>query len=663
MRRRPGLVVFCVAFAIRVLYVLEIRDLPWFGVPLVDGANYFNLAATIAAGDLAGGPDVYWQPPLYPYLIALLLSIFGPNMLAIYLVQAVIGATTCLLIVRIGRRIFDNRAGFAAGLIAAFYGPLIHFDAQPLIPVLHVVLVTAGLLAILRGAGIPGPSPAPGRDWALGGAAWGLAAIATPNILFAAPVVVAWAWWPGRRSSVAPGADPPDRWRRGWAAFAVALALPVALVAARNLAVAGEAVLISSNGGINFFIGNNPDYERTVRIRPGGEFERLAQEPENLGIGGAAAKSRWFARRGLAFLHEYPGPAARLYVRKAFDLIAGREIGRNEDAYSYRQTSWILSALLWRWIVSFPFGVVAPLALAGMVASRAGAGQGGAAWSGASRDGSALLLGCVGAYAISILLFFPTDRYRLPIVPFLALFAGAAIAPFAEGRHPRARLAAVFLAGLVIFNLDALHPTEAWPVEAVLNRAYARRMQGRQAEAIEEYRRAARLDPRRIDPHNALGALAVQQGRWEEAARHYETLVGLAPDFVEARRSLAQSLMALGRVSDARAQLEIAVGLAPRAGLALADLCLTYVQEGQAAQGEIWCRRAVEARPDLAETHMALGLMARSLRQRDLARREFETAARLFPRGSRGRDRVEEILGKMRRRDTGAPIEDVASPP
>ena len=651
MRRLPGLVVFAVALAIRVLYILQIRDLPWFDVPLVDGANYFNLAATIATGDLLGGREVFWQPPLYPYLIALLISIFGPNMTAIYLVQGVIGSITCLLVARIGCRVLDDRAGIAAGLVVALYGPLVHFDAQPLIPVLHVVLATAGLLAILRAAGIPGPSPVPGRDWALAGLAWGLAAIATPNILFAVPIVTIWAWrW--RRSPVENGGADPASPARGLAIFAVALAVPVTVVATRNLLVAGEPVLISSNGGINFYIGNNPDYERTIRIRPGGEFERLAQEPENQGITGAAAKSRWFVRRGLAFIGAYPGQAARLYLRKGLDLIAGREIPRNEDAYSYRDTSWILAALLWRWGVSFPFGIVAPLALAGFCAvwSPGGTGIAAAVNGPGRRAGQGLLLLYAAAYAVSIVIFFPTDRYRLPIVPVLAVFAGAAIA--GGGRvWWRPRVIAALAAGLVIFNLDVSRPAETWPVEKALNRAYALRMQGRQEEAIAEYRRAIALDTRRIDPHNALGAIAAQQGRWEESARHYETLVNLAPGFVEARRSLGQSYLALGRVADGRGQLEIAVGLAPRAGLALADLCLAHVQEGLAAQGEPWCRRAVEARPDLAETHMALGLMARSLRQRDLARREFEIAARLFPRGSRGRDRAEEILEKMRRRD------------
>jgi tetratricopeptide (TPR) repeat protein len=661
VRCRTPLAVFAVALGVRLVYLAEIRDRPTFDVPLVDGANYFRLAQAIAAGDLLGGTQAFWQPPLYPYLLALLIALFGPSMTAIYAVQAALGALSCLLVLFIGRRLFGERAAALAAIVMALYGPLVHFDLQPLVPVLHVPLVLGGLLLMLRAGGIAAPAAAPRRDGALAGLLWGLAAIATPNILLAVPAAAIWALGPRCRPAgagatgtaapeaagpgalgTAPPARAPGRRDPGPAVLLLAgVALPVALVAARNLAVAGEPVLISSNGGINLFIGNNPDYERTLRIRPGGEFERLAQEPENLGIVSAAARSRHFAGRALRFVTGEPRAAARLYLRKARDLVAGREIPRNEDAYAYRRHSRLLSLLLWRFGIAFPFGVVAPLALAGAFAAPA---------PDAGRRGRRLLLLYAGAYALSILLFFPTDRYRLPLVPVLALFAGSLLAaPAAAWRRPAA--AAALLFGLVLFNLDAPRPRESWPEEEALNLAYALRVKGRIEEARAEYRRALVQNPRRLDPHNALAALAAQEGRWEEAAAHYRVLVDLAPDFPEARRSLGQAYLALGRREEARREWRIAAGLAPGAGLALADLCLSYLDEGYPAAAEPWCERAVRARPDLPETHLAYGLTARALRQRDRARAALAEAARLFPSGSEGRRRAEEILERMRRKD------------
>src|SRR5439155_5302490 len=224
----------------------------------------------------------------------------------------------------------------------------------------------------------PGGAPsARSRRRCLGaGVLWGLAATATPNILLAVPAA---AWWAWRRIRAAAAR-----------LFLLGVVLPIVVVTARNYFVAGDTVLISSNGGINFYIGNNPDYDRTIRLRPGGEFEHLAQEPENRGIVGAAARSRYFTGRALDFLHGSPAQALRLYVRKTGDLIAGREIPRNQDQYGYRRESTLLALLLWRFGVSFPFGVVAPLALAGAFLPPRGAEPDSA--SGARRGGRSLLL-------------------------------------------------------------------------------------------------------------------------------------------------------------------------------------------------------------------------------------------------------------------------------
>ncbi len=643
---RPALV-FILAYAVRLVYIAQIRRAPYFDVPLVDGPNYFRMASAIVSGSLTAGHKVFWQPPLYPYFLALLFTTVGTRMEAIYAVQAAVGSLSCVLVYGIGRRLYGRPAALWAGLIAAFYGPLVHFDAQPLVPVLHIVLVLGGLLMLLRAAGIGGPAPASRGGVLAAGILWGLAAAATPNILLAVPAAACWTW---RRLGSAAIAG----------VFVLGVGVPVAAVTARNALVAGDAVLISSNGGINFYLGNNADYDRTIRLRPGGEFERLAQEPENLGIVKASARSRYFAGRAWSFLRDYPGAALRLYVRKTKDLVTGREIPRNQDPYAYRRISPLFALLLWRCGVSFPFGVVAPLALAGLVAGGLAArapdeGSPPAGWAGAAspgdpRAGLRLLLLYAASYAFSVLLFFPTDRYRLPLVPVAAILAGNFLAgvPACLRRPP---VIAAVLCGFVLFNLDAFHAGESYPEEEALNRAYALRTKGRLDEARAEYLEAMAQNPRRIDPYNALATMAAEQGRWQEAVERYTDLLDIAPDFADIRRCLGEAYLALGRKEEARREWEIAVNLAPGEGLALADLCMSYLDEGAGAVAEPYCERAVNARPDLPETHLAMGLVARDLRRRDRARAELGEAVRLFPAGSQGRGRAQEILERMRRHD------------
>ena len=644
-RWRP-VIIFLAALAVRLVYIFQIRNVIYFDVPLVDGANYLRTAMTIVSGDLAGGTQPFWQPPLYPYFLAGLIALFGPVWGLIYVIQAGIGAASCLMVYFIGRRLFGERAGIWASVLMILYAPLVHFDAQPLIPVLHIALTLLGLLFMLRAAGVPAPCDTPRRDWCLGGLSWGFSAIATPNILLAVPAAAVWCY---RRARPA---------RAPLLLLLVGVAAPVGLVTLRNAVVAREFVLISSNGGINFFIGNNADYNRTVQIRPGGEFERLVQEPENLGLLGAGRRSKYFTHRALAFLGQYPGQAARLYLRKGFDLIAGREIPRNQEIYVYRGHSSLLAILLWRFGVSFPFGVVAPLALAGLLvgARRAGGGLDGGVGDAeradepARRSGRILVLLFAASYAVSILIFFPTDRYRLPLVPVACLLAGSLLgAGRAVWRRPVT--VAAILGGLVLFNLDAMRPSESWPEEEALNRAYALRTRGNLDAAKEEYHRAMALDPERIDPINALAVMAAGTGDWEEAARRYAAILEIAPDFVEVRRNLGLAYRMLGREEEARREWEIAIHFAPGAGLALANLCLSHLDEGYARRARPYCERAVAVRPDLPETHLAMGLVARHMRERELARSELTEAVRMFPGNHPGRERAETILDRMRLRD------------
>ena len=49
MGLRKTLILFTLAFVIRLIYIAQIRDVVYFDVPLIDGINYFRTAVRIAA--------------------------------------------------------------------------------------------------------------------------------------------------------------------------------------------------------------------------------------------------------------------------------------------------------------------------------------------------------------------------------------------------------------------------------------------------------------------------------------------------------------------------------------------------------------------------------------------------------------------------------------
>src|SRR5439155_19404632 len=115
---RALLAIFGVALTLRLGHVLAMRRSPYFTHPVVDAETYRQAALALVTGQ--GFPDpVFWQPPGYPYFLALVYAVFGPGFLAPRLVQAVLGAASAVLVACLGARCFGPRVGLCAGIGAA----------------------------------------------------------------------------------------------------------------------------------------------------------------------------------------------------------------------------------------------------------------------------------------------------------------------------------------------------------------------------------------------------------------------------------------------------------------------------------------------------------------------------------------------------------------
>ncbi len=181
-----ALALLALAFLVQAAYLAESRDEPTFGRPVVDAATYDGMAREIAAGTFSLNTP-YYQPPLFPYFLALLYRASGNSMLAAKIALALIGALTVMFTALTARRLGGPGPAWAAGLMAAGCGPLIFFNAQ-LLPAGLAAMLNILFLWLLLGAGAPG---APARCLAAGAAA-GLAAITVPNILLFVPFALAW---------------------------------------------------------------------------------------------------------------------------------------------------------------------------------------------------------------------------------------------------------------------------------------------------------------------------------------------------------------------------------------------------------------------------------------------------------------------------------------
>ncbi len=156
--------------------------------------------------------------------------------------------------------------------------------------------------------------------------------------------------------------------------LAAGAAVALAPAAIRNRVVAGEWLLVSSHGGLNFYIGNNPDADGTYHRPAGRHALDRGADPDTRRVAEAAAGrsltdsevSDHFYRQALRWMRDRPADAIALFVRKLALAFHSSDIPLN---YSYAYWSRDEPTLL-RALVVGPWLLV-PCGIAGFVVPRA----------------------------------------------------------------------------------------------------------------------------------------------------------------------------------------------------------------------------------------------------------------------------------------------------
>jgi 4-amino-4-deoxy-L-arabinose transferase-like glycosyltransferase len=491
-----GLGVGLGALVMRAVYFAQAAADPLFSIPLLDEGSYDLMARELLRSGPLYDHQAFWQEPLYPYLVALSYRLFGISVPIAKLWNVGYGVAACVLTWRIGRRLFGPITGLIAGLGLALYGTELFCEGQLLsgclVLLLHLVVLDRLISVRERGTAVR----------ALGlGIACGLAILAKANgaIVVAAVITLCGSW---RHAAIA----------------VVATALTIAPCTIRNYVQSGELVIVSSNGGVNLYLGNNPSFTETTRLRPGPGWDALLARPPAEGETSAAGQSRWFARQTLSFVREHPGDELVLLLRKTRDYFWGAELARNQQADPIRQVSPLFAALYWKHGLAFPAGLLIPLALCGLLWRAAGRRD--PAGDGRGRGTTTLLAVLVAAQAASVIPFFVTDRYRLPAVPLFLFLAADLIVSL--WRERRLWPVPVALALVVLCNVGIGPMRDRYDADSYFNGAVAYQRGGNCAEAARLYRDALAEDPRHDGAMSGLAMCAWATGRIEEARDWFE---------------------------------------------------------------------------------------------------------------------------------------------
>jgi tetratricopeptide (TPR) repeat protein len=602
-----------------VLFHLASTRNPFFEGLILDAEVYDGWARRIAAGGWVGS-EAFYFPPLYPYLLGLLYAAAGHSVALAAALQSLLGLANLLLLHRIGAIVFGARAGLLAACGAALYAPLPFFETKILATTLGLTLALAALLALVRAESAAGPPGQDGRRWDWRGLRpWtgaglliGAAALCVPGTALLAALYAGWSLRRDRRPAA------------GILMGAFLATLPVLV---HNLAVAGDPLPLSGQGGITFHQGNHPGANGLYAPLPGFSGSAEDQPQEEKGIAEREAGrplkrseiSLHFLGKGLAFILDHPGAWLRLEGRKLGYLLG------NEEASTEYSLRFERERVPWLRLAFLPFALIVGAGVAGLATVAVDP-------TARRRPGArAVLVHLVAAAAVP-LLFFVSSRYRLPLAAGLLPYAGAYADRIAREPREPVRRPAPFLLGLVVallswipfggpvvtaeanvqYNLGNLlaetgRHTEAiaaydralaaWPAHpfAWINRGNSLDRLGRAEEALASYRRAGEVRPGFWTACRAQGIVLHRQGRYAEEAEAYRRCLDTGG--AEARFLLGNALFRLGDADQAEPWLEEAIRLDPRHVMAHVRLGEIRAGRGETDRARAALRRALEIDP------------------------------------------------------------------
>lgn len=383
------------------------------GLMIDDEQHYHTLALNLLHGHgFAWKPGALTsaRPPLYPFLITLVWTVSGTESLwVVRIAQILLSLVNVWLLYRLGLLLFNHRIALLAAVAFCFYPSFVGFNVFILTEVLFTLLLTLvalGYVVLLKTGRFS-------AAWGTG-IVLGMAAL-TRSILWPFPFVLCPLTFFLVRG-------------RPWVRLQVALglflgyALVVTPWALRNTRLQGVFTVVDTMGGLTLRMGN---YEHTPLSRAWdpvtlhGEtsiFQQLHQEHPAASSWTEGRREKWALRTALAYMLAHPLVTLQRAVIKFANFWGlERVIIASWQQGLYQPSRWL--AGLGTLAITFSYILVMLCASLGLFLTF-------------PRERRAhifflLLLTFICGIHTAI---FGHERYHLPLIPVLCLYAAAAVA-------------------------------------------------------------------------------------------------------------------------------------------------------------------------------------------------------------------------------------------
>jgi hypothetical protein len=371
--------------------------------PLSDCYVYDLFARNLATGiGYAWGPGkltAHW-PVGTSFIYSILYRIFGFTYTPILVLNLLISLGTIWLSMALARHWFNKEIAIITGIVFTFWPSQIEFTS-----VLGSELIFNFFLLIWLAVWELAPLNRWAKTLLIGVLAAATCYIRPVALLL--PVVFCFIEIHRERKLLLPIARA--------AIIFLTMALLIAPWSIRNTHLFGHFVQISTNGGVNFWEGNNPTGNGTTENLPP-ETEKMQEADRDIYLGSIAK----------AYVRQYPGRFVVRTIKKVGLLYDHETIGIhwNSSGLTERYGDRVIFPL--KLLNDLYWWLVLALALIGSIVLVIQRGI----WAALISVPILVWLYFTALYAV----FVVQDRYHFPTLPFIAMLAGVALNAFAQRR-------------------------------------------------------------------------------------------------------------------------------------------------------------------------------------------------------------------------------------
>ncbi|MGQ9707117.1 MAG: tetratricopeptide repeat protein [bacterium] len=349
-------ILFIIALSMNIIFIFSIGLKSPLLLPInPDSKMYYDLASQISNGNLTTGKP-FFVAPLYPYFVGLIFYLFGKSVPLMITIQIIMGSFIPVIIYLTSRNLFNNIAGIISGLLSALYFPLIIYNSQLLSVTLEVFLISISLFLITR------------KDTSFysvlfAGLIAGITALARPNIAII-PLFVIIAFFILRKSI---GTKKVNIYS---VLFTVTVIIAILPATIHNIVVSGDLIPITTHGGVNFYIGNNPSATGAFHAPPGfpasplevvdSTSTSLAEEEVGKKLSPKEVSDFYF-KKGFDYIKNNPKEALILNLKKLLLITNHYELSLNINLYFYRIHS------ILRFLPLITYGIIFPIGIIGLI--------------------------------------------------------------------------------------------------------------------------------------------------------------------------------------------------------------------------------------------------------------------------------------------------------